>query len=379
MDIPRELVYEDKKKLSLFGIDNKSYVNQKLYDEWMLMRTELIPEKGCLAIMHLKSFNDAYYLCTLALKHQVNIDFIMYSIERINMPSVVLPMVHFYLFCVKMPNTDVSRYLKLIETFSKKEGWDKNLQDIKKLEDDFKKKIDDSMFEPRKITSELLSSIKWWKITNQFKKKDIETLIRYIGKTQDEQKLIAKSIKEAAEDYEWNYNCDLQSYEGIDEDGNLCFFEDKPLDLSEVRQYCNNIISGNEIIPLIKATSLNESKASVKINLQHFLLETWFDTFCANKDKFTNEWRHKLIVDLMATKWGDEIAVQWYANNTKKIPKIKMALVGALVKAEVLKGKYDDLCACFNFEKVKRRSMADYMSKNEFRPYLNWLKEYVKR
>ena len=56
-----------------------------------------------------------------------------------------------------------------------------------------------------------------------------------------------------------------------------------------------------------------------------------------------------------------------------------MALVGALVKAEVLKGKYDDLCACFNFEKVKRRSMADYMSKNEFRPYLNWLKEYVKR
>lgn len=372
MDIPRELVYLDKERLSMFKINDKGSINQILYDQWLLKRTELIPEKGSLETIQLKAFNDAYYICTMALMHQVNIEFILYSLKRVDIPSVVLPMVHYYLSNVLNAKTDVSRYITLIETLSKKESWEYNLQTLPKLKSN--KKINASLFDARSITPQLLSSINWWKVTGKYNIKDVKKIIQYFARNIDEQKMMAESIKLSAEEFEWEYNNNLQTYDSIDEDGKVIFIEDKPLDLSAVHHICDEMISGKTCV-LIKQSSLSlDNKTPVMINLKQFLLEDWFDDNSSNREKFTQEWRTKLIDDLLETEWGNIIINDW----GNKSNMIKCGLVGALKEIGVLKIKSKkQLAPLLNIDGVNNESVADYMGRQKLRPYYSWLRNYV--
>ena len=67
MDFHRILVYEDKESLVDFNINDENTLNGVIYDEWLIKRTEIDSITEHSASAYLKVFNDAYYICTLAL------------------------------------------------------------------------------------------------------------------------------------------------------------------------------------------------------------------------------------------------------------------------------------------------------------------------
>jgi len=165
MNIPRELIYEEKKSLEQFGINDEKSINHTIYDNWLITRTDLIT-KSNLGLVQLKVFNDAYFICTTALMHQHSIEAKNYFLKNVDIPSVVFPLALFFLSRVKNSQVDNSRLLKLIETqIQTDEGWKKNFQDINGLEIPKRKKIEASLFAPRKLTPELLSSLKWGRLS----------------------------------------------------------------------------------------------------------------------------------------------------------------------------------------------------------------------
>lgn len=382
MNIPRELIYEEKKSLEQFGINDEKSINHTIYDNWLITRTDLIT-KSNLGLVQLKVFNDAYFICTTALMHQHSIEAKNYFLKNVDIPSVVFPLALFFLSRVKNSQVDNSRLLKLIETqIQTDEGWKKNFQDINGLEIPKRKKIEASLFAPRKLTPELLSSLKWGGITDGFKIRAIKIIIYYFAKDLNEQKMFAVAIKEGAEEYEWNYNNEICAFQGIDEDGKYFYEEEKPIRLSKVYELCDRIDSSDVFLPMNEDKSQIENNSiSLKINLQHFLSNSWFDEYSNDRQKYTVSWRENMINDLIASEHGKFIIQQWQVQKHAKQYMIKMALVGALIDVNVLKLKTTKMDLISNFgileQKCKSETLSTYMKRDKNKPYLEWLRAYV--
>ena len=380
MLIPREIVYCDKTSLELFNIKAEGSLNHLIYKNWMLRRTDLMPGVPNVKKRQIKAFNDAYYICTLALLHNVNVDFVAYCLQRIELPSVVLPLAYFYLSKVKTPPTDVSTLLILLETEIERQGWQKNLEAIKTVGG---KKIDASFFAPREITPKLLSSIHWCKATSRFKPKAIKRLISYIAKNSDEMKMMAEAIINGIKEFEW-------------ENENDGYFDDEigewvkyKYDFTDAYQLCHDVINTNGECILHEKhkdetsnrLQINEKKFAPKRLLTDFLKENWFDDHSTNREKYTEEWRAKLVEDLIESEYGPEIVVLWHAKIRKGASKcnmIKLGLAGCLIKVGVLKcSNYTALAKKIGFPKLKQDTIADYMGSKAYLPYYTWLKEYV--
>ena len=198
MIIPRELIYEDRKDLKEFGVYDDSSLNHLIYEEWLLNLPELNPFKPGLSQRRLKVFNDAYYICTLVLMHPTNEDFVSYAKERCSIPSVVFPMVYFLISKVKDMNVTNSRLLKDIKTGLKSEGWEDNLNSLIKITTNYSGSILSIEFAQRKLTSELLSNIKWYKTTGGYEKDDILKIVRYISQSEEDWIMLLDAIKKAA-------------------------------------------------------------------------------------------------------------------------------------------------------------------------------------
>ncbi len=237
MIIPRELIYEDRKDLKEFGVYDDSSLNHLIYEEWLLNLPELNPFKPGLSQRRLKVFNDAYYICTLVLMHPTNEDFVSYAKERCSIPSVVFPMVYFLISKVKDMNVTNSRLLKDIKTGLKSEGWEDNLNSLIKITTNYSGSILSIEFAQRKLTSELLSNIKWYKTTGGYEKDDILKIVRYISQSEEDWIMLLDAIKKAAGDYEWEYNQDLNY---VDEEGQ--WHQSSPKDMSPIYNYCDDLM-----------------------------------------------------------------------------------------------------------------------------------------
>ena len=105
MDLQRELIYEDRKRIEEFSVDDMSSINYLLYEDWLPNLTDLQPIESGYLQRTLKAFNDAYYICTLILMHKTNEDFLSYAYKRCSIPSIVFPMAYFFQKKVTARNT----------------------------------------------------------------------------------------------------------------------------------------------------------------------------------------------------------------------------------------------------------------------------------
>jgi len=236
MEVPRELVYEEKKCIDEFGINDDTSLNHLIYEEWLLNLADLEPFKSGLSKRRLQVFNDAYYICTLILMHPTNEEFTSYAYQRCNLPSVVFPLVYFYISNVKDRGYSNSALLKNIEAGLKSEGNDSNLRNLIKCTEIIKFSISSLQFAQRKLTPELLANIPWYQATGKFAKKDILKLMQYIPKDRTEWDLMLDAIKNAIKEHEWEYN---QNLDYVDDNGQWC--QDSPLDMSPTINYCEEL------------------------------------------------------------------------------------------------------------------------------------------
>ncbi len=201
----RELTYQEKSRNEDFGIDNKGSVDQILYDEYLLTRVNLNPGKPLFYQRIVELFNDAHFVCTLILSYPNFKYNLSYFISTVSMPSVVMPMVHFYLSKVSRRTHHIDRFLIIIETEVKgNEDWQLNYNYIKVLEDKYQITIEPSYFPRQELNPEFLSTIQWWSATDRFNINSIKNIIRYIAKDKLEVCMIADAIKDAAEEYDFN-------------------------------------------------------------------------------------------------------------------------------------------------------------------------------
>ena len=389
MKLLRELVYEEKPSRNDFGINDKGSLNNRLYNEWLLLRKELDPEDSYFYSKITKAFNDAYFVCTVVLMWPEREIALSYFKNKISMPNIVYPMVHYYLSLLKERKQNTDRLMKMIENMMNKNP------EMKKNYDDLPPKgknsaLDSSMFDHRKPTLEVLSSMDWRGITNGYRPEEIKRIITLIATNGEEFKMMAEVISEAAklsEDEFYNplpnndYVDDNDQYEEPDYDPNIDIIEP---DYSEAYQLCEEIIkSEGTSLTLINRQTNNESETlqgqektfAIKKRLKDFLNEDWFDEFSNDSGKYTKDWREKMIDDLIESEYGDELVQMW---NKKPSPKnlIKCSLAGALIDTDVLIVKYNKLAPRLGIS-IKNKTLEDYMGSKKIKDVLKWLREYL--
>lgn len=376
-DYYRELIYEDKVSIKDFGIDEKGSLNKLIYDKYMSFAPEMQITKSGFNSRALKAFNDAYYVCTTILSQTNTILPLSYYIERVQYPSVVLPIVYKYLSLLNGDNDIVERIMDLIQSAVQNEStWKGNFNHIEEITKRKKFKLQ-STFALRELTPELLTNISWGAVTKHFKKKDINKLVRSICKNVNDCHMMIKAIKDSASEYEWYYNSTLSGGDYFDDEtGEWSYYEDKPIDLSDVRRYCDELDkkAGQFFV------SHDVNNLAPSSHLKNFLNQDWFDTVSNDVALFTIEWRNQMVDDLMS-EYGQNIAREW--EKPKKSLMVKMELVGALRDAGVLNKKsYQYLVkSIFPFrdriEGKPTETLAQYMGKGKKEYYFEWLEDYA--
>ena len=113
--------------------------------------------------------------------------------------------------------------------------------------------------------------------------------------------------------------------------------------------------------------------------LQDLLCEAWFDEASKDKKKYTVTWRKKLIDDLMASEYRDEIADLW-AQEDQRL-QLKGHVIGALTRAGVfLNKKNTPIARIFYGTRVDTTdsdTLAKYMGDSRKKYYADWIIEYV--
>lgn len=373
----RELIYEEKPSRHSFEVNVDGSLNQLIYNKWLLTRTELNPLETGYYSKITKVLNDAYYFCTVALMNksrELNISFFG---EKFDFSSIVYPLACFYLsrFNKRRPNTN--RVITILEgnLFKTHPEWEANYEDIKKMCGDPKKNIEESMFSPRKITPELLSEIRWYKLTGGYKIDEIKTIIVHIAKDDEERKMIAESICYAIEDSE-----ECSPY--IDDNGDLQY---DCITYPKAKQFCQEI-RNDKCADLFVVQQEKEEESNPKDNdfpfkrkMKELLKSDWFDDYSTDSVKYSVEWREKLVDDLIQSEYRSFLLSDWWkiSKGNGRRPMVICALMGALINVNVLKCKKKDLAPKLGITNVKVENVTDYMSKKKNQPYIKWLEDYI--
>lgn len=276
MDIPRELIYEDRSSLTEFGINDMGSLNELIYDNFLIETTDLCQGDDNSVNRILKAFNDAYYVCTIVLMQPRSIFELSYYIKRVDIPQVVFPMVYLYLSKVSIDTIIISRIQKkIISEVQRMNDWNRNYEYIKKIGDLYDDSMNPSTFAPRNITPELLSIIEWHDATDCFNKDCIIKVVRDICRNREDWYMMVDAIKAAAQKYDYDFGFEDDIEEGIDENGqpysqtikvpkDPCDSDGndilEPLKRAGVYQYCDDIMEKYDELS-IDATKNNEIKS----------------------------------------------------------------------------------------------------------------------
>lgn len=363
MDIPRELIYQDKQSLDDFGVKGASSLNKILFVDYLMGAQELKVGEYGFNVRALKAFNDAYYACTVILKVRGDFE-IAYFKDRVSEMSVVMPMVYVYLNRLNEKPEHTSVIKKRIEGYAKE-----RCKQLDTLLNKKKKLLDRKLFDPCQITKDIASQVHWWEATDRFNEDSISKLVRVICKNEDECRIVTEAIKESCLEFEWNYNNELRP-DGYydDETGQWEHIEEKPINLSASRQLCDKLLDEYHR----DGITFQACKG-----LQDFLGEEWFKEYSSK----TNTWRNDLVQSLIDSEFGTEIAEQWCKNVRQKRTVIKMALAGALKDAGVLKAQSNPPLARSIFDvgeySIEVDSLAKYMGYGKNQPYYRWLVDTI--
>ena len=136
-----------------------------------------------------------------------------------------------------------------------------------------------------------------------------------------------------------------------------------------------------------KDAGLKEKKLNYKaptIVLQRMLEGDWFDKVSTNKELYNQEWRSKLVADLMASRHGTHIAMLW--EYERKRQTIKGRFLGTLAGAGVLKRNKAVIARAFlgfrdytrdDDEKREANTFGNYIGQWRKEPYADWVIDYV--
>ena len=216
----RKLIYEERTGLGPFGVYEDGSLNNVIFHEWLLGRSEIDPfEKNHLKAF-LKVFNDAFYVCTLALLLPTGKNMLLVNIQTgIDNPSIVFPLVCFYLSKLTSTSLGITDFIKSMESgFKRKPVWQQNYDDLKAAAGAFEGGVDPSLFAQRELTEEVLSSVDWQKLTKRFSKKEIEQVVRNFARKPEDWQLMCEAIKAAAQRYDYEFGFEEYEQECFDED-----------------------------------------------------------------------------------------------------------------------------------------------------------------
>lgn len=280
MDIRRKLVYEDKSSLKDYGVRKADSLNYLVYYGWLKKRSEIDPFDPKAMAYYLRAFNDAYYICTLALmlpkEMELKESVINLYVER---PSIVFPMVHLFLSKLSGGTFGIRVLLDDIETKCKRDNdWERNLIQLQESLAGYKDSIEPATFAQRVLTKEFLSTIKWEEfaeLTNKFDKNRIELVVRNYARTRDHWNLLCEAIKEAAISYDYDFGFEEKEREGWDEDGPYVETAKvarspydsegneilEPLKRSGVYEFCDELKGRYDELALVSQTMFQEASA----------------------------------------------------------------------------------------------------------------------
>lgn len=221
MDDYRKLVYEDKKSLNDFEVNNTNSLNNLIYTGWLIKRVEIDPFEANYQYYYLNAFNDAYYLCTLALLIPIGKEIVPYRLlKKVDNPSVVFPMVYLYLSKLPEKSVGITILLNKIETaFKRNPIWQQNYDELITSISKFDDCVNPKIFEQRHFTNDILSQVDWETITQKFKKDTIKEIVRNYAKSEDVWRMMVDAIKSSAKKYDYDYGFEDYIDEGIDEYG----------------------------------------------------------------------------------------------------------------------------------------------------------------
>jgi hypothetical protein len=223
-------------------------------------------------------------------------------------------------------------------------------------------------------------TLNWAKITKSYNKDNIETVIVNVAKDENEAKMLATAITEAAqktEDDFYNSEPYAEDDEYIDvpepDDNNY-----HTPDFSDAYSFCTDIIERDGYRSLISKRQKNDSnftnKTAVQRGLKEFLGGNWFDEFSSDDETYTSQWRGSLVDNLLNSKWGPQIGEDW---KNKRASKIKYALIGVLYDNNVLKGQKVDIARRLINAGKAEGTITKYMKESEFKYYSDWLSDYL--
>lgn len=218
-ELPRELVYKDRKSLEEFVEEDESMslvIDNMLSNQWFLSSNSI--DRA------LQYVNTAYYLCTLILlsgrhsdwyfRKYCEIAFCGNNQNKVNQ-AFTLSLVYIFLTHTyfEIPNMKIVtklsdelnsaiRFLQKGDPFLLDYYYSDAYKDLKKgLPDDWTTAAD---FEPRKIDNDIYHDVDgpgspWCKLTNYYRREEIEKIVKALGRDASEKHILVDLIRRDAE------------------------------------------------------------------------------------------------------------------------------------------------------------------------------------
>ena len=111
-------------------------------------------------------------------------------------------------------------------------------------------------------------------------------------------------------------------------------------------------------------------------SLTRLMQQAWFKEFRTDP-KYDAAWIEKFLGDLMKSEWGHVILLEW--ENSRKRPKLKCKMIGAIKDAGILKSDYQTIAEKMDMgNNLPAKTHAEYMGYGKAQPYFEWICDNVK-
>ena len=111
-------------------------------------------------------------------------------------------------------------------------------------------------------------------------------------------------------------------------------------------------------------------------SLTRLMQQDWFKQFRTDP-KYDAAWIEKFLGDLMKSEWGHVILLEW--ENSRKRPKLKCKMIGAIKDAGILKSDYQTIAEKMDMgNNLPAKTHAEYMGYGKAQPYFEWICDNVK-
>ena len=123
-------------------------------------------------------------------------------------------------------------------------------------------------------------------------------------------------------------------------------------------------------------TNENPNAFGIVNSMTRLMQQAWFKEFRTDP-KYDAAWIEKFLGDLMKSEWGHVILLEW--ENSRKRPKLKCKMIGAIKDAGILKSDYQTIAEKMDMgNNLPAKTHAEYMGYGKAQPYFEWICDNVK-